>query len=156
MNLSTYLTAGAFLAVAIIYGAWSWQSQGQNATIAAQQATIASLNEAVIEAEGVNDANIATLAAIKEDLARQEKVAAKYEALANKRGAALKATLKRIEDAPLTDDGPIAPVLGRELDRLRNDGAGDAPADRDHQDTVGAIPDLGAPSVPAAPTAPTS
>lgn len=156
MNLSTYLTAGAFLAVAIIYGAWSWQSKGQKATIAAQQATIASLNEAVIEAKGVNDANIQTLAAIKEDLARQAKVAAKYEALANKRGAALKATLKRIEDAPLTDDGPIAPVLGRELDELRNDGNGKPPADGDHKDPVGALPDLIAPSLPGTPAAPTS
>lgn len=156
MNLSTYLTAGAFLAVAIIYGAWSWQSKSQKATIAAQQATIQSLNVAVIEAKSVNDANMATLEAIKADLARQAEIATKFEKQARARGAALKATLKRIEDAPATDDGPVAPVLGRELDRLRNDGAGDAPADRDHQDPVGALPDLGAPSVPAAPTAPTS
>ena len=156
MKLTAYLTGALMLACAALYGGWTWQANKLKGTIAAQQTTIAQLNESVIEAKSVNDANIATLAQIKADLARQAEVTAKFEALAAKRGAALKATLKRIEDAPATDDGPVAPVLGRELDRLRNDGAGDAPADRDHQDPVGALPDLGAPSVPAAPTAPTS
>lgn len=156
MNLSTYLIGGAFLAVAITYGAWTWQAKDYRAKLAARDVTIAALNDAVIEAKGVNDANMATLAAIKADLARQAEIATKFEKQARARGAELKATLKRIEDAPATDDGPIAPVLGRELERLRNDGAGVAPADRDHQDPAGALPDLGEPRVPTPATAPTS
>lgn len=156
MKLTAYITGALMLALAGTSVAWTWQAKDYRAKLAARDVTIAALNDAVIEAKSVNDANMATLEAIKADLARQAEIATKFEKQARARGAALKATLKRIEDAPATDDGPVAPVLGRELERLRNDGAGQPATDRDHQDPAGALPDLGAPSVPAAPTAPTS
>lgn len=154
MNLTTYVAGSAVLIIACLWGGWTWQAKKLKGQLATANTTIASLNDAVIEAKGVNEANMATLEQIKADLARQAQVAAKFETLAAKRGAALKATLKRIEDAPATDDGPVAPVLSRELHGLRVPGNGEPPADRHHEDSTGAVPDLAEPTVPGPTAAP--
>ena len=121
MSLTTYLAGGSILAVALIYGYFTLQNRAKDARLEAAAALIDVQRSQLDQAAVVNDGNLATIAAIKADLKRQADVAAKAQEAATKRAAELATKLKRIQDAPATDDGAVAPVLRNALDGIRAD-----------------------------------
>ena len=133
MNLTTYLTAGSLVAVALIYGYFTLKGRATEARLEAAAALIDVQQGQLDQAAVANDGNLKALEAIKADLARQVAVSAKAQAAERKRAADLATKLKRIENAPATDDGAVAPVLRNALDGLRADSVqpavGDAPPD---------------------------
>ena len=150
MSLSTYLVAGSLASVALISGYFTLKDRAKTARLEAAVAMIDVQRAQLDQAKRANDANIAAIAAIKADLARQADVAAKAQAAERKRAAALALKLKRIEDAPATHDGPIAPVLRTTLDGVRSHGDGDTSADGADADPSGAPADRpGEPALPA-------
>lgn len=121
MSLTTYLAGGSILAVALIYGYFTLQNRAKDARLEAAAALIDVQRSQLDQAAVVNDGNLATIAAIKADLKRQADIAAKAQEAATKRAAELATKLKRIQDAPATDDGAVAPVLRNALDGIRAD-----------------------------------
>lgn len=158
MNLTTYLTGGLALAVAVCYGLYAYEAkkvERREALIAAHQAVEAVAARQIEEAKAMNEGNQAALAALEQEVERQKALAVKAERTARARDASLKQALKRIADAPLSEDGPIAPVLKRELDGLRTDpvaGSTGSPGSSD-PDPSDAIPALDRSDVPPAPPA---
>ena len=154
MNLSTILALAGLAGVAYSYsglpGSLQASSAAESARVLAADAmlAVATTKLAAKETElataaEINAANLAALAAVKADLDRQAIIAAKAQQAERKRAADLKTALKRIHNAPKSDDGPVAPVLRRELDDLRldsvrPDGSGDAPANPTDQNPIGA------------------
>lgn len=126
MGLQTYLVAGSLAAVALVYGYFTLSGRAKDARLEAAAITIDVQQAQITAAKNVNDQNVAAIEAIKEDLRRQAKVAADAKDAERKRTAELNAAKRKIQDAPKTDDGPVAPVLRNALDGLRSD-VGDAP-----------------------------
>lgn len=155
MNLSTYLTGGLALAVAGLYFMWSIEAkrvEKRDDTIAAYKAVQAMSDKAFAEVQEVNEEALASVARLKADVARERAVRTKAEASARARAQALNEALKRISHAPASDDGPVAPVLSRELDGLRVvPGGSNPPPDGDHEDPSRIAPDLIEPVLPATP-----
>jgi hypothetical protein len=162
MNLSTILAGGSMAALAIVYVLWTKQVNERDAQIDAAATLIDLQQKHLAEEKAINESNVAALKAMDEHLKRQAEIAARAQATAAKKAADLKFVLKRIKNAPKSDDGPVAPVLRRELDDLRSDGvrpvdpaSSDAPAD-----AVDAVPSGTPADQPVEPTvsrpAPTS
>jgi hypothetical protein len=156
MSLTTYLAAGGLLAVAVVYGLWTWDSRTKSAQIEAATAIIDVQQGQIAQAKLANETNMATLTQIKADLARQASVTAKFETLARDRGFALSKALKRINDAPKSDDGDLAPVLRRELSGLRPDGDGKPAPDGVDKDPAGSPANPVSPNLPGTTEAPGS
>lgn len=121
----------------------SAQLLAADAMIAVAQKDAAAAKAELAIANEIAAANFAALEAVKADLAHQAAVAARAQAAERKRAADLKTALKRIHNAKPSEDGPIAPVLRRELDDLRLDGVrpdgGGAPAaDTPNETPIGA------------------
>lgn len=162
MNLQTILTLASLAGAAYMGSGWSSDSArllAADAMLAGAQKKLDAANRDLATANEINEANIAALAAVKADLERQAAIAARAQAAAQRRDADLKTALKRIKNAPKSEDGPIAPVLRRELDDLRTDGVrpdggGTPAANTAHEDPGGATgPEAGNPSMqPPAPT----
>lgn len=138
MNFTSYLMAG-LAAVSLALAGWtSYQGvkiEAKQKTIEARDATIASLTASIVQAKRVNVENVQTIARMQDDLRAQGAISAKYQTLARANAAKLNAILKGISDAPASDDGPVAAVLGRELERLRTDFAAANGADADPSGT---------------------
>ena len=66
-----------------------------------------------------NEANLQALDRFKVEAARAEVVLRQEAAAARERVRVVTIIKKEVADAPETDNGPVAPVLGRALDRLR-------------------------------------
>lgn len=134
MSLPWYLSAGLALVGAGLY-AWvsvqSAQLEARQKTIDARDATIASLSQQVAQAKQTNVDNLTTIARMKLDMRALGQVSARFEILARERDRKLQDVLKGIADAPAVDDGPISPVLARELERLRIDFAAADGVDKD-------------------------
>lgn len=146
MSLSRIIAGVALAGLAYTTTQWSGSSAqivAADAMLAVAEKKVADAQRELATANEINEANIAALAAIKEDLERQAAIAARAQAAERKRAADLQTALKRIKNAPKSEDGPIAPVLRRELDDLRTDsvrpdGNGAPPADPTNQDPSGA------------------
>lgn len=158
MNLTTYLIGALVLAVATFSGLYAYEAkkvERREALIAAHQAVEAVAARQIDEAKALNEGNQAALEALEQEVERQKGLAVKAERTARARDASLKQALKRIADAPLSEDGPIAPVLKRELDSLRTDpvaGSTGSPNNPD-PDPSDAIPALDRSDLPPAPPA---
>ena len=107
------------------------------AKLETKQAELQQAKQDLAAAVQVNTDNLTKIGILKADLQAQSDLAVKYDALARSRADKLNAAMKEIADAPDTDDGPVAPVLARELDRLRRDYA---EATGHHQDPDRAAP----------------
>jgi hypothetical protein len=125
MSLSRIIAA---VSVAGMAGMYAWKPQ-DTARLAAADAMLAVAHKRLSELdadraalEQINNANLMALESVKADLERQAQIAEAAQATANKRAAELNASKKRIKHAPKSFDGPVAPVLRRELDELRADG----------------------------------
>lgn len=146
MNLSRIIAAAALAGLGIVYSEWTGDAGRLTASVAlvdVANTKLAAAHKDLAQAEEINQANLAALAAVKADLDRQAIIAAKAQQAERKRAADLKTALKRIHNAPKSEDGPIAPVLRRELDDLRidsvrPDGSGDAPANPTNETPTGA------------------
>ena len=66
-----------------------------------------------------NEANLQALDRFKVEAARAEEALRREAAAARERVKIVTVIKKEIADAPAADDGPVAPVLDRALDRLR-------------------------------------
>jgi hypothetical protein len=159
MNPTVYVMGGLTLAVAVMYGLWTYQIKQaraeRDAAIAMVDVSIGQVNQA----KAVNEANLAALEAVKADVVAAHAARQKAEADAHKRSVALNNALKRIANAPTSDDGPVAPVLRDQLldlsGRMLVVAPGDKAADRPNENPGGAagdpIPVLSAPADPARP-----
>lgn len=141
MNIHAWGYGGLLLVCAALY-AWgaveAARVEAKQQTVEARDATIKSRNETIAkltgdltQAKATNEANIAELEGLQADLDRQAEVSLRFEDLARARTAELNEALRRIADAPANDDGPVAPVLARELERLRARYAAAHRADQD-------------------------
>ena len=119
MDLSKCIAIACALAVAGTVGYFKWQNGRLSTQLEAAAITIGVQQNQVETAKAVADANIAALDAVKADLARQEIIAAKAKEAERKRTVELNAAKRKIQDAPKTDDGPVAPVLRNALDGLQ-------------------------------------
>lgn len=146
MNLSRIIAAAALAGLGVVYSEWTGDAGRLTASVAlvdVANTKLAAAKKDLATAEEINQANLAALAAVQADLERQAIIAAKAQQAERKRAADLKTALKRIHNAPKSDDGPVAPVLRRELDDLRldsvrPDGSGDAPANPTNETPIGA------------------
>ena len=155
MSLTTYMTGGLALALAVCVFFWRMDAKRHSDVVAAHVAFEAVATKQLKDAETVTDENFNTVSKLLKDIERQKELTAKAERAAHQRDATLKQALKRIQDAPLSDDGDIAPVLARELRGLRTDDVADrpGPADGADQGAAGHPDDTAQPDVPAAPPA---
>jgi hypothetical protein len=122
MSLTTYLTGGLTLACVALYVMWSLSAaevRTKDATIKAKDVVIVTSIAEVAKAKATNRDNLDAIAAIRTREMKALEDAAKFQKAADERAAALNKALRRIASAPKTDDGPLAPVLKRELDSLR-------------------------------------
>ena len=119
MNLTTWIVLACSIAVAGTVGYFKWQNGRPTTQLEAAALTIGVQQNQVEVAKAVADENIAAVERIRADLKRQEDIAAKAQAAERKRTAELNAAKKRIQNAPTTDDGPVAPVLRNALDGLQ-------------------------------------
>lgn len=162
MNLSRILALAGFAVAAYMGSGWSGEAERVTAAAIAldvQQKELAAAKRDLATAAEINEANLAAILEVKAEAERQAAIAIKAKAAEAKRSADLKTALKRIKNAPKSEDGPIAPVLRRELDDLRTDGVrpdggGTPAANTAHEDPGGATgPEAGNPSMqPPAPT----
>jgi hypothetical protein len=115
MSPTVYVMGGLTAAVAVMYFGWTYQIKQaraeRDAAIAMVDVSIGQVNQA----KAVNEANLAALEAVKADVVAAQAARAKAEADAHKRSVALQSALKRIANAPTSDDGPVAPVLRDQL-----------------------------------------
>jgi hypothetical protein len=158
MNPTVYITGGLTLAVAVMYGLWTYQIKQaraeRDAAIAMVDVSIGQVNQA----KAVNEANLAALEAVKASVVAAQAARVKAEADAHKRSVALQSALKRIANAPQTDDGPVAPILRGQLDelgRLQLVAPSNPAADRPNENPGGTagdpVPVLSTPADPARP-----
>jgi len=145
------MSLARFIATALLAGTVGFA--GRPIVAPDPNAALAKANADRAMLEQINEANLKAIEAVRADLERQAKIASQAQAVANKRAAELASTKKRIRNAPKSFDGPVAPVLRRELDELRTDSVrpvvdGDAPTDP--TGSSGADPDQpGQPDLPA-------
>lgn len=110
------------LAVAAALGLWWYVDHLQGRAEAAEARAIrleVGLNEAVADAS----ANAQAFEQLKVDNERTIAAVERERDSLSRRAARVRVIVKEIERAPDSDDGPVAPVLRRALDRLRGDGA---------------------------------
>lgn len=123
MNFHVYGYGAMLLACAGLY-AWltivNHTVATRDAQIERYQADVVQAQSRLDQAKTTNTENDIAIKNLQADQMRQAESAIRFELLARARGAKLKAILKGISDAPSSDDGPVAPVLRRELDRLRD------------------------------------
>lgn len=121
MNLTTYIVGASLALTGIVYGYFTLKHRATTAQLEAATTLIDVQQAQLTAAKNVNDQNMAAIEAIKADLQRQAGIAAAAQAAERKRTAELNAAKKRIQNAPITDDGPVAPVLRNALDGIRTD-----------------------------------
>lgn len=119
MNLTTYIVGASLALTGIVYGYFTLKDRAKDAQLEASVLLAKAWEKEFAGAKATADANVAAVARLKADLARQEAIKAKELMAERKRAADLKTALKRIQDAPKTDDGPVAPVLRNALDGLQ-------------------------------------
>lgn len=122
--------AGAAVAAALGLGYWSWSSRGE--TILEQQATIGRMSAQLEQAVTVNAELRATMHGERERYRQALDALAKAETQARSRADRLTTIRRETRDA---EDGPVAPVLGRTLDGLREAGPGSADRDEGRSDS---------------------
>ena len=118
---------------ALAFGTWSYVSGGSTSRtlttrldsaltlIDLQQGTITEKTSKLADMIALADVNYKAFEAERADRIRFAAIAAKSQQAAKQRDATLQTALKRIRHAPQSDDGPISPVLRRELDDLGSD-----------------------------------
>ena len=144
MNLSRIIAASALAGLGVVYSEWTGDATrltASTALIDVANTKLAAAKAELATAAEINAANIAAINAMQADLERQAVIAARAQQAERKRAADLKTALKRIKNASPSEDGPIAPVLRRELDDLRlngvrPDGSGDAPANPTNENPI--------------------
>jgi hypothetical protein len=158
MNPTVYVMGGLTLAVAVMYGLWTYQIKQARAERDAAVAMVDVSIQQVNQAKAVNEANLAALEAVKASVVAAQAARQKAEADAHKRSVALNNALKRIANAPQTDDGPVAPILRGQLDELGRVlvvEPSNPTADRPNENPGGAagdpVPVLSTPADPARP-----
>ena len=119
MNLTTYIVGASLALTGIVYGYFTLKHRATTAQLEAATTLIDVQQAQLTAAKNVNDQNMAAIEAIKADLQRQAGIAAAAQAAERKRTAELNAAKRKIQDAPKTDDGPVAPVLRNALDGLQ-------------------------------------
>jgi hypothetical protein len=135
MPTTLWIKAAVAAAVLTALGAfwWSWSSRGE--TILEQQATIGRMSAQLEQAVTVNAELRATMQGERERYRQALDALAKAETQARARADRLNTIRRETRDA---EDGPVAPVLGRTLDGLRearpgseggDEGRSGAPAD---------------------------
>lgn len=124
MNLHIYAYGGLLLVCAGLY-AWvsieSGRADTKQAEVDRYKTTVIAMQASIDQAKLTNQQNVEAIKSLEADLQRQTEVSLRFEDQARKRDAKLNAVLKGISNAPATDDGAVAPVLARELERLRAD-----------------------------------
>jgi multidrug resistance efflux pump len=124
---------GALLLVCAALYAWSAvlsaRLDGRDAQIERYKHDVLTLQANVDQARATAAANEQAVKDIQNDLDRQAETSYRFEDLARRREVELQNALRRIADAPASDDGPVAAVLARELDGLRREYAAASAAD---------------------------
>ncbi len=121
--------AGAAVAAALGLAYWSWSSRGD--TILEQQATIGRMSAQLEQAVTVNAELRATMQGERERYRQALNALARAETQARSRADRLNTLRRETRDA---EDGPVAPVLGRTLDGLREAGPGSQGGDEGRSD----------------------
>lgn len=149
MNLTAYLTGGALLAVAVIYGVQELRVRSRDVQIEAAGAILDVAVRDKAEAIAASQANAAVAETRKKELERQALAFAKTQADDRKRTARLAKLQKEITNAS-GQDTPVPDAVERVLDSLRVDGPSVAPADSADKDPNRKADDPGSePRVPA-------
>ncbi|MBE1237502.1 hypothetical protein IHV25_07555 [Phaeovibrio sulfidiphilus] len=108
----------ALLAVALVCAglvAWSYSLSRDLEAAAGRERSLRSANAALV----------VTLEAVRTDARKAVETLESVHAAEKKRTEALHAAMREIENAPEGDNGPVAPVLRRALERVRTPGCGD-------------------------------
>lgn len=121
MATTIWIKVAAAAALLTALGAfwWSWSSRGE--TILEQQATIGRMSAQLEQAVTVNAELRATMQGERERYRQALDALARAETQARSRTDRLNTIRRETRDA---EDGPVAPVLGRTLDGLREAGPG--------------------------------
>lgn len=121
-KLNGYLTGGLAIVVAgllLFTYIQNLRLSAKNALIESKNTQIDQLNHDIDLAKAVNDANVASVDMLQKNYDRLDGIAQQYQKIDNQRTLKLRKTLEDINRAPLSDDAPVAPVLLRQLERMR-------------------------------------
>jgi hypothetical protein len=155
---STYI-GGTLALVAALAGGFGWiqttRLAALDAKLKAKDATIERQAADIVQAVSVNRQNVKAYNDLKLEYDRREGVEEKFEKLQRDRAAKTVRNVQEIRNAPPAYDGPLAPILRQQLERMR---AGEAGADLgDAAPNGAAVPPGGKAQVPdSAPASPGS
>lgn len=126
-----WLLIGAIVITTVGGGYW-YVSNLQDENAALEEAN-SILRAELFQAIDAAEQNRMEVERVKEESLRQIRSVKKERDRMIKRAKRFQSLLGEIRHAPESDDGPVAPVLGNTLDRLRNehakDGSGDSGPD---------------------------
>lgn len=121
MSILTYIRFGVVAAVVIAFSWLLWQNSRKADTIEQLEASKASLETSLKEAERVNKENEATYK-LQKDQAERARDIAEQELLDYKqRDTRLRSILDELKQVPPEDRSPVSPVVCATLDRLYPD-----------------------------------
>lgn len=114
----TSIMAGAIGILMVALAGLGWYAKEATETAATERAgAVVARDAAKNSAEQVD--------VLQKAMIEREAVMADNQRKATERTKTLEKRIAEIDHAPTSDDGPVAPVLARTLDRLRTDGDGD-------------------------------
>lgn len=120
----TSIMAGAIGILMIALAGLGWYAKEATETAATERAG------AVVAREAAKN-NAEQVDVLQKAMIERETVMADNQRKASERTKTLEKRIAEIDHAPTSDDGPVAPVLARTLDRVRTDGDGAGKASGD-------------------------
>ena len=150
MNIMTFISGGAILAVAVIYGLWTFDSRAKTEQLKAADLFIGVVQKDVAKAKAVNAEKEAAIKQLKDSVEDQKKAAADNAKKARAIAAQRDQLQRKIANAPASENVPIPDVLELVIDGLRRPvaGSGEPAADSSSSDQGG---DAAAPAGPVVP-----
>ena len=122
MGFTGYTMIGLAIVIAGLLAWTQYQSsklETAAATILAKDTTIAAYKNQYAAVVKANKTKDETIKLIQDQYKLLDGLVTKYADADRKRDASLRAAIKDINDAPDSDDAPVAPVLRRQLERMR-------------------------------------
>ena len=120
----TFISGGALLAVAVIYGLWTFDSRAKTEQLKAADLFIGVVQNDVRKAKAVNEEKEAAIEQLKASVEGQKKAAADNAKKARAIAAQRDQLQRKIANAPASENVPIPDVLELVIDGLRRPVAG--------------------------------
>lgn len=124
MGFTGYLSGGLAIAAALAIGWGAYQGRSIDTlreTLKARNAAIVTAGDDLERAVVVNKQNLGVVEWYKAELKRRGDIAAAHDAERSKIAKRTAKNLQEIRNAPASSDGPLAPVLLEQFERMRTE-----------------------------------